>query len=284
MGGIKAAVQRLAADFKQFFRFPAIPAKEGDCDTEVARLTDDQRALSVVSGHEDRFDPGGLDRGELGPKILVALGVFLFHRDGAAALSEGFAEELREPDAVGVRDAGNDRHLGGLQVIAGEFGHDRALKRVDETHAEDVVAHLGDLRIGGGGGDHGDAGGLGDRRRLEGAAGRNLTEQGDHLVAGDQFFGDRGRFARPSLVVLGNKFQFLTEHAPGLVQLLERHGHALVGGLAETRLLAGERGIFADLYRFALLGAGGEEERGGGEEGANKFFHGERRESYGAMR
>jgi hypothetical protein len=45
----------------------------------------------------------GLDRGELGAEVLVALAELLLGDDLAAG-GEGLAEELREADAVGVGD------------------------------------------------------------------------------------------------------------------------------------------------------------------------------------
>ena len=104
-----------------------------------------------------------------GAEILVALGEVFLGDDLAAAGDEGFLEELGEAEAVGVGDAGEDGDLLRLQVLLGELRHDGALEGVNETDAEDVVAGLGDLRVGGRGGDHRDLRLLGDGGGLEGA-------------------------------------------------------------------------------------------------------------------
>ena len=159
-----------------------------------------------------------------------------------------------------------------MEAVLGEFRHGRALEGIDEADAEDVVAHLGHARIRGRRRDHRDLVVLGDGRGLEGPAGGDLAEEGDDLVAGDEFFDDGGGLALLGLVVLGDELDLASQDAAGGVQLLDGEEGALVRGLPEGGLLAGEGGEFADLD--GLLGAGGAGEGRGREHGKQKGAEG----------
>ena len=275
VGGVVGAVERLAADLEKLLGLPSVAAEERNGEAEVAGLAGDEGGLLVVAGDEDGLDVGGLDGGELRFEILVAFAEFLLGHDGAAAGDEGFLEELGEADAVGAGDADEGGDLLGLEIIQGELRHDGALEIVDEADAEDVVAFLGDGRIGGAGGDQGDFRGLGERGDLEGAAGRHFAEDGDDFVAGEQFFGDGGRLAGLGLVVLGDEFELAAEDAAGGVEFFEGQQNSFVLGLAKGGVFAGEAGEFADFDGFGGAGERREEEGERGEDEGGRFHEGE---------
>ena len=185
---------------------------------------------------------------------------------------------LARPLRVVALRVGEDGDFFGLEGLVGEVRHHGALERIDEADAENVVAHLGDLRVGGGRGNHRDFRRLGDRRGFERAAGGHLAEDGDDAVAGDQFVDDVGGLAGLGLVVLGEEFDLFAEHAAGGVDFLDRQFGALVGRGAECRFFPGERGEFADLdgvtaSGFAARERNQAEERGGGGENQVGRFH-----------
>ena len=91
--------------------------------------------------------------------------------------------------------------------MAGEFRHHRALKGVDEANAEDVVALGGDVGSRRARGDERDPGVLRDGGGFEGAAGGDFAEEGDDLVARDEFLGNGGGFAGLGLVVLDQQLE-----------------------------------------------------------------------------
>ena len=157
------------------------------------------------------------------------------------------------------------------------------MERVDEAGAEDVVAGGGDGRVGGRRGEHGDLKSLGDAGALEGAAGGDLADEGDDLVAGDEFFDDGGGFAGFGLGVLDEEFDLFAEDAAGGVDLVDGEAGGLGGGVAEGAVFAGDGGVVADLDGVGGgFGSAGGEEEGGGERGkqgkgaAEKRGHGKK--------
>ena len=257
VGGEAVAFQGHAANGDERGRFPAVAAEQRDVDAQLPRLQGDQAGLGVVAGDKYDFGAGGLDGGELGVEILVAAAVFFLVHNFAAAGEELFLEEFGEAEAVVAFHIGEDGGGMGLEGLGGEVGHDRALEGINKTDAENVIAHLGDLGIGGGRGDHGNAALLADGRGFEGTGGRDFAEHGDHAVAGDQFTNHGGGLAGLGLVVFGVEFDFLAEHAAGGVDFIHRLLDAFMGGLAEGGLGAGQGAVFAHLDDVAAgIGAG----------------------------
>ena len=261
MGGEIGALDGGPADGDELGRFPAVNAEQRHSEAEVAGLLGDEGGLGVIARDEDALGSGGLDGGELGAEILVALTVFLLGENGAAGGGEALMEIFRQAHTLRGRGRGEDGDPAELQRVVGEFGHHRALEIIDEADAEDVVALGGDGDVGGPGGDKRDLRGLADRGGLEGPARGELAEDGDDLVAGDEFFDDRGGLAGLRLVVLGDQLELAAQQAAGGVELLDGELRALVHGLAVGGLLAGERGEFADLDGF-LGGETGRQQTG----------------------
>ena len=102
--------------------------------------------------------------------------------------------------------------------------------------AEHVVAGAGDVGMHAIGRDHDDAGLLEHRRRR--AAGRRIAAIDHQLdaVFADQLVGREDRLIGLGLVVIGDEFDLLAEHAAGGVDVLDRHG-----GRDLRRLAVGRR-------------------------------------------
>ncbi len=207
------------------------------------------------------------DRGELRLEVLVARLVALVVHDRAAELLELREEVVGEPDGVGVPDVAEDRDLLHA-LLRRELRHHRPLERVDEADAEDVgaglVAVLRDLRVRRGRGDVRHLVRVGDRRHRERAARGDLAEQHRHLVLGDEPGGGDGRLLGLALVVVSLEVELLPLHAALRVQLLDREADALVGRVAEGRLLPGHRADVAEPERAARRGGLGRRRRGRG--------------------
>ena len=124
-----------------------------------------------------------------------------------------------------------------LSVLLREIRHDRALKRINETDAKNVIADLGDFRIGGGGRDHRDLVFLADRRgfqrTLEATSPRIATTPSREISLCTTVAGSPGL----GLVVFGEQLEFFAEHAARGVDFFDRQRGALWDELAEGGLL-----------------------------------------------
>ena len=264
MGAEVAALGGGAGDREEIGGFPAVDAEEGEGEAEVAGLFTNQGGFGVITGDEDAVGTRGFDGGELGTEIFFALAVFLLGGDHGAGRGEAFAEIFSETDALSGGDRGEDGDAFQSEGVAGELGHDGALKIVDEADAEDVVPLGGDLDVGGAGRDEGDLSGLGDGGGFEGAAGGDFAEDDDDLVARDQFFDYGGGLTGFRLVVFGDEFEGAPEDAAGGVGLLDGETGPFVNVLAEDGFLAGHRGEFAEFDGVWLSIAAGRSQQGGG--------------------
>ena len=247
VGGEIVSFHRVLADLDQVLRFPAVAAEERDVQSELLRLNANQCGIGVITGHEHGVRRGGLDGGELRFEVLVAAVEVELHADFSAGFTETFLEILREPLAVVALHIGEHGDLLRLERFAGEVRHHRSLKRIDEAHAEDVVACFRHLWVGRGRGDHRDLALLADVRGFEGTAGGYFAEDGHYAVAVDEL-ADHGRgFARFGKVILREQLYFLSEHAAGGIDFLHGQDRAFMGRGAKGRLFAGQRRELADL-------------------------------------
>ena len=84
------------------------------------------------------------------------------------------------------------------------------------------------------------------------------------VVAGDEFRHGVRRFLRLRLIVLGDHADLASADAAGGVDLFDGEHDAVVRRLAEGRLGAGERAVFADddVRRFFVRRAGGGDQCG----------------------
>src|SRR4030095_10520031 len=87
-------------------------------------------------------------------KILVAPVEIQLGRDLSAGFGETLFEEFCETFAVVALHIGEDGDLFCLESFCGEIRHYRALKRINETNAKNIIAGLGNFGVGRGGRDH----------------------------------------------------------------------------------------------------------------------------------
>ena len=108
----------------------------------------------------------------------------------------------------------------------------RALRRAEMHEAEHVVARASDIGMHAIGRDHHDAGLL--EYRSGGASRCGIAAIDDELDAifADQLVGGEDRLVRFGLIVISDELQFLSEHAAGRVDVLDRHLAGDLGGFA----------------------------------------------------
>ena len=128
------------------------------------------------------------------------------------------------------------------QIVAG----DRALLVVATDHAEDVgEPPLGQHRVGGGIGDHEDAGrgiDLGGRDRGP----RTLVASDEHPAGRDQLVGRCDGLLAIAVIVGGDHLDLLSEHAAPAVEIGHGQVDSALGLLAEPGIWSGERPGHAD--------------------------------------
>ena len=246
MRRIITAFRRRAADGNQRGRFPAVAAENRHRQSELPRLQNNQPDFRVIAGHKNAVGILRLDGGQLRVEILVTAAVILFRRDFSAAAGKAVLEKFRQAEAVIAFHVRQHRDGIQLERLAREIRHDRALERINEAHAENVIAGFGDLGIGGRGRNHRNPVLLADRRGFERARRRDFAEHRHDAVAGNQLAHHRRRLAGLRLVVLGEQLNFFAEHAARRVEVVNRQRRAFVRRLPEGRLAAGQRRELAD--------------------------------------
>src|SRR5208337_5145238 len=87
-----------------------------------------------------------------------------------------------------------------------------------------------------------------------------------HLVALQEFLGSCPGFLGDRAVVLRNHLEGPTEHASGLVDLVDCHTDAAVGALAEGGGVACQRGEVTDLDRLGCFSGAGSSASGAARE------------------
>src|SRR5476649_2658405 len=98
-------------------------------------------------------------------KSDYSLGLAKFFKEGfVAGGGKTFLEKFREAEAIIALHNRQHRDIFQMQRVQREIRHDRALKRINETHAENVIADGGDLRVCGRRRNHRDFIFLADRR------------------------------------------------------------------------------------------------------------------------
>ena len=137
-----------------------------------------------------------------------------------------------------------------------------ALRRSEMDQAKHVVAGRGDVGMHAIGGDHHHAGLLEHRRR--GAAGGRIAGIDHQLdaVFADQLVGGEDRLVGFGLIVIGDEFQLLPEHAAGSIDVFDRHLRGDLRRLAVGGRRAGQRHLEADLDVGMRRHHGGGAERG----------------------
>ena len=96
---------------------------------------------------------------------------------------KAFLEKFRQPNAVIAAHILQHRRRFQLERLAREIRHDRALKRINETHAENIIANFGDFRIRGRRRNHRDFIFLANGRGFERTRRRDFAQNRDDAVA-----------------------------------------------------------------------------------------------------
>src|SRR5262245_8476426 len=137
------ALYRLTTDFKEHRRLPAITAKQRNVEAELFRLHANERALGIITGHEDAVGILRLDGSELCLEILVTAVVIQFSHDLAIVRLETLLKKFCQSLAIITFHIRQHRHSLGLESVACEIRHHCALKWINEAHTENVIAGFG---------------------------------------------------------------------------------------------------------------------------------------------
>jgi hypothetical protein len=241
-----AALDRRPAELEQLLAVPAVAAHQLRGDAQLAGLPGDEPDVVVVAGDVDGVRRGALDGGQLAAEVGAPLGVGLAGDDLPAHLVELALEDVRQALAVRRAEIAQHRHLVELEVVVGELRHHVALKGIDEADAEDVVADLRHLGVGGGVGDHRHLGRLRLFGHGHGVAAGHLAQDQEHVVLVDEAVGRLGSLLGLALVVVDPDLDLLALHPAGGVHLADREVDRVPGGDAEGGLRAGERAHLAE--------------------------------------
>src|SRR5205085_1660163 len=135
---------------------------------------------------------------------------------------ESFRELVADSDAVGLPLVVKDRCGVRLERIFGELCYHAPLEWVDEADAENVIPHLGDLRVGGGGGDHGNLRLLADASAREAAGAGHFAENGNDLLLDQPLYGNLGLLAVAFRVFRADDLHLLAVNSAALIDLVDR--------------------------------------------------------------
>ena len=224
-------VRGLATELDVVGVVKTVGAELGHIEAELHGLVGDQGAFLIVAGDKKGLGLGGLELGQLGRVVLVALLVgFLAHHGQTEFL--GFLHERGlEPDAVVVVFV-KDCDLFKPHDLVDVVGQELALEVVAVHVAERpdlavlVLVLVGDGHTGGRGGDGRDAlAHIGGQARQMGR-GAQVANDAHNLGIVHDGSGNRGRFARLALVIEKDDFEFLAVDTAGGVDLVHLHGHA----------------------------------------------------------
>ena len=223
MIGIEAAIQGVSGDLPQFFRIPAIASEHGHFNAKLAGLNRNVADVCVIARNENHVGVARANCRELGREIGIPFLIGLLGNDFATLLCERRCEIFLQADGVRLSLVEQDGRLGRLQslVLARELRAHVALERIDETHAKDHVALLGNFRIRGRGRDHRDLIFLTNGSSDERQARRHFTEHGDDLILRNQPRYRRSGLGFFAFVVVGDDANLLTMDAAGLIDLID---------------------------------------------------------------
>ena len=245
----------------------SVAAEDAEGRAELARLAHDYRAFRKVSRDVEDVGVFADYLGQLRREVLVTL---LVVHDGdhfAAELHEILLEEVAEADAVVLRNLDEHRRGLRLELRKGEVSRARALERVDEADAEDVLLALRDERVRARRADHRDpsllrhfAAGHRERRAV------GSDYRADLLALYETLDGVR----RLDLVALVVDYDELDLLAVNLGILLVREIHAVELKLAADRVSARDRQI--DAYLDSLRRRGDSRRRKDDRESECKPF------------
>ena len=262
-----------AGQFHEVGVVVGIAAVEVGLDAQSHLLGAQLAAVGVVTGEEDGIRVLGFDVGQYRGEVLRPGLDLVAGNDLAAELLDGRFGGVGQTVSVGG-EVGQDHdalillHLD--QVVGGKLG----LGAVGEGVAQEGPVALLGQAVGG------TVGGLDDPGVKIGflgsfGAGRGVGAN-DHLdPLVDQVLGADGGGHGGALIVAGDHFDLLAQHATLGVDLLGEQAHAVVDPLPLVGVFAGNRSLDADLEGVGGEGRGAPEQ-GGDQQAGHQFersFH-----------
>ena len=239
-------VLRTAGGGRQFVGDHAVVGHEPGGQSLFAHLPYQRTGFRMQAAEVDDLGTGGADLGDQRVEVLLAAGQALVENLFHAELVQLRPGGVRQALAVGVLVM-DHRDLLGLEHVDDIVAGDHALLVVAAAHAEHPgESALGDLRVGGTGGDGDDPGlvvdlGCGDgRRRAE------MADHGDGLVLVHQAVGHGHGLLRFAGVVGLDQLDLLAVDPTRRVDVFRRLGRAAPVLLAEGGVGAGMRSGHAD--------------------------------------
>jgi len=258
MGAEEVAFTGIAAKTHEFRRTPAVTAHDGLLEAQLLGLFHNEGHFVIILGGEEHIGPGCDDFGELGAEVLVLGGKSLegHHRAGAMDLFKGLLEILGQALGVVAGNVIQHGRLLGLELLGHELGSHRPLERIQEAGPKHIGTIFRGLGIGRPGGNHGSLVGIADLTRGDGLLAGIGTDDGNHLILGDQLQGRRGRRLSLGFVVFVDKvnFESLVSHLDpaGSVGLFLEHLGGEFGTLPHLRDIPGELDVEAHLEDLSM--------------------------------
>ena len=242
-------------------------------EARVKHLRQHDGQLLRVLGGVDHVRLGIGDLADLRGVVRLTGDAHLNGDDLQADLSRLGGEGLVQAEGVVVGVVIEDSDGFGAQVVLAELGRDARLIRIEEAGAEHVVARVGDLIRGRGGGDGRNAG-LGslveDRDGRRGGHGAN--ERVDALA--HELIVHAHGVGRIALVVTPDELDLLAEHAAVRVDLVHGVVNARLYGQTVHGDSAGQRRQAADLHGVLSHSAAGRHEHDERERSHKNLLHG----------
>ena len=228
---------RLCGQFRQFLGADSVAAKQLDAlHAQLLHLAQHRAGLRVESAKQDGVWLFGLDAGENGHEVhRLVRGEFVRHHLQAiffCHLLEDCGQALSERCAV-VHDC----HCLHAFLLGGKFGHCGSQLVVVGNQAKYVfVARLGQVRVGGGGGDLRNAAVVVNARSRNGGSRLQMADHSDRLAVA-QFLRDGGSLFRVARIVFGNDLErhgLAADDRLGGVDFVKSHAHAVFHILADV--------------------------------------------------
>ena len=239
----------------------------------VEHLREHDGQLLRVLGGVDHVRLGIGDLADLRGVVRLAGDADLHSDDLQADLSRLGGEGLVQAEGVVVGVVIEDGDGLGAQVVLAELGRDARLIRIEEAGTEHVVARIGDLIRGGGGGDGRNAG-LGSLvEDRDGRRGGHGAHERDDVLAHELVEHAHG-VGRIALIVTPDELNLLAEHAAVRVDLVHGVVDARLNGQAVHGDSAGQRRQAADLHGVLSHSAAGRHEHDERERSHKKLLHG----------
>ena len=199
-----------------------------------------QRCFGGVAAEEDEFRRVGADFRQGSPEVGVAHLHAFKVRHFAAQFQNAILEDFGQPLAV-VGVVVHGRNLLQAQLIEDVIRVHNALQGIAQGHpVADIALCRDDGRVGGAGGNEGDAGFCQGRGQAKGLAGAGAAGDGNDCGIGGEFVADDCALIAGASAVFGHQFEQKSFHAAHFVQIVNRDFRGLANVLAGVRDGAGQ--------------------------------------------